>query len=310
MIRLKTMVTSRYNDEEFMYKFMTGLKFVFISGAFTFCVLLFTYLFMKLDLIYFVAHGYPGASEFQDAFYEFVYSSLVDEIPLVFGVMLFIFGLGFYLSSIMIRPFKEISRYCEDRMNNQKNFFYSPDYFSDLKLLTSFSVFFFSKIDEAKARGKLEVVEIPTDFSKIHKPVLEKNFFVNYLFIIVIFALIASVGIFVINNIIRDQIYILAQKFLNSHRGVNANFRFLEEQFSVADIAVYFFICLHMLMYFLFGVHLYGTVSGPAFAVFATMRSFLKGNYHNRVHLIGHYYLRNDCRKINKYLDGLQKDLT
>jgi hypothetical protein len=310
MIKFKSMVTSRYNDEEFMYKFMTGFKFVFISTAFTLCVLLFTYLFLRLDLIYFVAHGYPGAVEFQDAFYDFVYSSLVDEIPVVMGIMLFIFGLGFYLSSIMIRPFKEISRYCEDRMNNNKNFFYSPDYFSDLKLLTSFSVFFFSKIDEAKVRGRLEEVDIPEDFSKIHKPVLEKNFFINYLFIIIIFALLASVGIFVINNLLRDQIYILAQKFLNNHRGVTSNTRFLEEQFSVADIAVNFFIGLHMLMYTLFGVHLYGTVSGPAFAVFATMRSFLKGNYHNRVHLIGHYYLRNDCRKINKYLDGLQKDLT
>lgn len=176
MIKLKTMVTSRYNDEEFMYKFMTGLKFVCISAAFTLCVLLFTYLLMRLDLIYFVAHGYPGAIEFQDAFYDFVYSSLIDEIPLVFGVMLFIFGLGFYLSSIMIRPFKEISRYCEDRMTNNKNFFYSPDYFSDLKLLTSFSVFFFSKIDEAKNKGKLTEVEIPADFSRIHKPVLEKTF--------------------------------------------------------------------------------------------------------------------------------------
>ncbi len=309
-MKLKTAITNRYNDEEFTFKISTGFKFVFITLSFTLSVLLFTYLFLKINLVYFVAHGYPGAADFQEAFVDFVYASLVDEVPILLGVMIFIFALGFYLSSIMIRPFKEISRYCEDRINNKK-FYYSPDYFSDLKLLTSFSVFFFSRIDEADSRGKLEKIEIPQDYMGIHKPVFETNFFFNYLFIIAIFGLLASVGIFIINNQLREQIFILSQKFLTGHLNTDKGVHyFLEEQFSASDIAVYFFIILHMLMYCLFGIHLYHKVSGPAFAVFATMRSFLKGNYHNRVHLIGHYYLRNDCRKINKYLEHVQKKLT
>lgn len=310
-MKIKTIVLNRYNDDEFMFKLMTGVKFVLISLGFTLAVILFTYLLLKIDLIYFLAHGYPGASEFQEAFYDFVYSSLYDEIPYVIVAMIFIFLLGFYLSSIMIRPFKVIGQYCEERLNNKEHY-YSPDYFSDLKLLTSFSVFFFSKIDEAKLRGKLEKIEVPTDFTRIHKPVFEKNFFFNYLFVIVIFALLASVGIFALNNAIREQIYLLSQKFLSANvLGSSKGIRyFIEEQFSAADIAVYFFILFHILMYCLIGIHLYGKVSGPAFAVFATMRSFLKGNYHNRVHLIGHYYLRDDCRKINKYLDYIQKNLT
>ena len=54
----------------------------------------------------------------------------------------------------MIRPFKSIGKYCEDKMNDKKNY-YEPDFFSDLKLLTSFSVYFFSKIDQATIKGKL-----------------------------------------------------------------------------------------------------------------------------------------------------------
>jgi p-aminobenzoyl-glutamate transporter AbgT len=179
-------------------------------------------------------------------------------------------------------------------------------------MTTSFSVFFFAKIDEAKLRGRLEKIEVPQDFTKIHKPVFEKNFFFNYLFIIIIFALLASVGIFVLNNSVREQIFILSQKFLSNKGAGNSNeIRFfIEEQFSVADIAVYFFSLFHVATYCLLGVHLYGKVSSPAFAIFATMRSFLKGNYHSRVHLIGHYYLREDCRKINKYLDHIEKSLT
>lgn len=301
-----------YEDEEFMFKFSTGLKFVSISLGFTLAVHLFTYLLLKINLIYFVANGYPGAAEFQEAFIDFVYSSLNDEIPYVIIAIVFIFLLGFYVSGIMIRPFKVISRYCEERLENKEHY-YSPDFFSDLKLLTSFSVFFFAKIDEAKGKGKLEKIDVPHDFTRIHKPVFEKNFFFNYLFIIVIFALLTSAGIFAANNAVREQIYALSQKFL-SNASVVSNGKgiryFIEEQFNVADIAVYFFIFMHILFYCLFGVHLYGKVSGPAFAVFATMRSFLKGNYHNRVHLIGHSYLRDDTRKINKYLEHIQKTLT
>lgn len=293
-------------NEEFMFKMSMGLNFLLMSAFCTLSVILFTYLLLRIDLIIFVANGFPGAIEFRDAYYNFIYSSLTDGIIFVILSAFFIFALGYYLSSIMIRPFKVIGQYCEDRMNDKKNY-YTPDFFSDLKLLTSFSVYFFSKIDEATIKGKLEVYETPAHFTKIHKPIFEKNFFFNYLFIIIIFALLSSTGILVLNNEIRDQIFALSNKLLPNNKQVT---QILEEQFVIADIAVYFFVVLHLGLYFLMGVYLYGKIATPAFAVFATMRSFLRGNHHNRVHLIGYYYLRNDCRKINKYLDYIQKNLT
>lgn len=309
-MKIKDLVLNRYNDEEFMFKLGTGLKFISISLGFLFSVLLFTYLLLDINLIFFVAHGYPGAADFKDVYYDFVYSSLIDEVPYVLVAMMFIFCLGYYLASVMLRPFKIIGHYCEDRLSSTVRY-YSPDLFSDLKLLTTFSTFFFSKIDEAQAKGKLEKIEVPLDFTRIHKPVFERNFFFNYFFIIAIFALLASVGILVVNNTIREQIFTFSQKFLLHSQSMNKGTRyFLEEQFSVANIAVYFFVGMHTLVYFFFGFHLYAKVAGPAFAIFATMRSFLKGNYHNRIHLIGYSYLRNDCRKINKYLDHIQNTLT
>lgn len=300
---------NRAEDDEFIFKLSTGFKFTVISLGFLMVVLLFTYLLLNINLIYFVAHGYPGASQFRSAFFDFVYSSLIDEIPFLIIAIIFVFCLGYYLASIMLRPFNMIGKYCEDRLSNNAHY-YSPDFLSDLKLLTTFSVFFFSKIDEAQDKGKLHKIEIPYDFTRIHKPVFERNFFFNYFFILAIFALLASVGILLLNSVVREQIFDLSQKFLARHQNVNKGMRyFIEEQFSIADIGVYFMISFHMAMYFLLGLHLYSKVSAPAFAIFATMRSFLKGNYHNRVHLIGFSYLRNDCRKINKYLDSIQKTL-
>ena len=310
-MQTKQLFAKFYNNDEFMFKLTTGLKFVFISLGFTLSILLFTYLLMRIDLIYFVEHGYPGATEFRDAFYGYIYGSIIDGIPYILLVLCSIFYFGFHLASIMIRTFKVIAKYCEERSIDNKTSYYSPDYFSDLKLLTSFSVFFFSRIDEAKNLGKLKKIEVPQDYTRIHKPVFEKNFFFNYIFVIIIFALLASVGIFLMNNIMREQIFQLSHKFLISPIAGGKGIRyFIEEQFSVADIAVYFFLIMHLVMYCVFGVHLYSKISGPAFAIFATMRSFLRGNYHNRVHLIGHYYLRDDCRKINKYLDHIQRTLT
>ncbi len=289
-----------------MFKIGMGLKFLGVSVICTVSVLLFTYLLIRIDLIFFVAHGFPGALDFKEAFIEFIYSSLFDEISWIILTGFFVFGLGYYLSGIMIRPFKVIGQYCEDKISEKKNF-YSPDFFSDLKLLTSFSVFFFTKVDEAALLGKLKQVEIPPHFTRIHKPNFERNFFFNYLFIIAIFALMSSLGIIALNLEFRDQVSDLARRFLADNKQATY---FLDEQFIIADIAVYFFVSLHLFLYFLLGVHMYSKVATPAFAVFATMRSFLKGNHHNRVHLIGYYYLRGDCRKINKYLDHVQKNLT
>lgn len=295
-----------FNDEEFMFKVGMGLKFLGVSVICTASVLLFTYLLIRIDLIFFVAHGFPGALDFKEAFVEFIYSSIYDEIVWIIMSGFFVFGLGYYLSSIMIRPFKVIGQYCEDKISHKKNY-YTPDFFSDLKLLTSFSVFFFTKVDEAVMKGKLQQVEIPVHFTRIHKPNFEKNFFFNYLFIIAIFALLSSLGIVALNLEFRDQVTDLARRFLANNKQATY---FLDEQFIIADIAVYFFVSLHLFLYFLLGVHMYSKVATPAFAVFATMRSFLKGNHHNRIHLIGYYYLRGDCRKINKYLDNVQKNLT
>lgn len=302
MDRLK----AAWDNDELMFKVGTGLKFLMVSLICTLSVLLFTYLFIRIDLIFFVANGFPGVEQFEDAFYGFIYSSIDDGLLYLVIASIFIFTLGFYLSSVMIRPFKKLGQYCEDQMQEKKNNF-TPDVISNLKLLTSFSEFFFSRIDEAKLKGKLEKEEVPAHFTRIHKPTYEANFYFNYLFITVIFALLSSIAIFKLNNEIRESIFELSKKFFTNNSQAQY---FLERQFDIANIAVKFFITLHLIIYLLLGFHLYSKVSAPAFAVFATMRSFLKGNYHNRIHLIGYYYLRNDCRKINKYLDHIQKNLT
>jgi hypothetical protein len=293
-------------DDELMFKLSTASKFTLISAVFALIAFTLTYLLLKIDLIFFESHGYALASISQDAYYEFVFQNLWDVFPFIILVFVIIFLSGYYIAIIMMRPFKVIGEHCEERMNNQTRF-YQADFFSDLKLLTSFSSYFFSKIDEAKAKSKLTPVKIPDDYTKIHKPIIEKNFFFSYILLITIFGLLASVGIFFLNAEIRDQVITISNKLLRQSPQVKF---FLDKQSEVESIAINGLLFLHVMINLIFGMHLYQKIASPSFAVFATLRSFLKGNYHNRIHLIGFYYLRNDCRKINKYLDQIQKDLT
>jgi hypothetical protein len=265
-----------------------------------------TYLLLKIDLVFFESHGYPVQVIFQSTFFDFIFRNLLDMMKwVVFFFFLIFFG-GYYIAVVMMRPFKTISQHCEERLNNQTRF-YQVDFLSDLKLLTSFSSFFFNKVDEAKVKNKLVKIEIPEDFKSIHKPIIEKNFFINYFLLIVIMALLASVGIFVVSNEIRSQIIALSTGLMKQNLQVKF---FLERQAEVENQAILGLLVVHIFVNFAFGLHLYNKIATPAFAVFATLRSFLKGNYHNRIHLVGFYYLRNDCRKINKYLDHIQKNLT
>ena len=75
--------------------------------------------------------------------------------------------------------------------------------------------------------------------------------------------------------------------------------------FILEDIVVLTMVLIAV-SYTMLGFHLYAKVSGAAFAIFSTMRSYMKGNYSSRVHLVGYSYLRDYTRKLNKYLDYVQ----
>lgn len=299
-------IKSLLSEEEFLFKWSTALKFVLLSSFFAALSFASSFMLLKMDLIFFEANGSLAGPVNRSAFYEFVYLNLVDKIPLMLVIFFIIFISGLYVAKIMMRPFKTIGLYCEQRLKGDPHYYYDPDYFSDLKLLTSFTSYFFQKIEEAKIKGELNKVDIPEEFTRIHRPILEKSFFINYFFVIVILGLLASVSLFILHNEVREQIITAAPRLIKMSPMAK---HFVDAQFEVADIGIVALLLGHLLITILFGFHLYEKVSAPSFAIFATLRSFLKGNYHNRVHLIGHYYLREDCRKINKYLDTIQRDL-
>lgn len=292
----------KYEDTRFML--FTGMKVAGIS----LCINLFVYscLFqvMRLNYAFFRAHGFP---DFQDetVFYNYLLSETMESVPMLFLFHIFLFFIGTYVGWIILRPFRIIGEYCEMVLENP-NAIYKVDEFSTYKLLTRFSEFFFEYLRESRKKGEIVTNSIPPQFSRIHKPVVDKVFMLHFGILLVIIGISSS--LFIIENAtgVFQNMIELASKTLSSSRSSNDFFTY---QMFIMDDVVTLTIVLITVSYLSLGLHLYDKVSGAAFGIFSTMRSFMKGNYFSRVHLVGYAYVRENTRKLNKYLDYIQNNL-
>jgi hypothetical protein len=295
-----------WQNDEAKFRIFTSLKMTTIPLI---CFLIlgsFIGVLLNLNLIFFKANEFMKIKEFEEVFFHFISQELVDLIP--YGGLLFVFVnmTAIYISDILLRPFRMIGDYCEARTNGKESA-YNPDFFSDLKLLSSFSEFFFFYIETAEKNKSLQQVVIPKKYTKIHQPVFESTFFLHYFLYIFASLLVVSIAMYTMANGLYGNIISLASQTLPNDQAINA---FLNEEKMVIHQIINIVLFTGTILYIGLASHLYYKVSAPAFAIFATMRGFLKGNYSQRVHLIGYPYLRPQMRKLNKYLDVIERELT
>lgn len=60
LIMYRDRVSKFLADDEEMFKIGMGLKFLGVSVLCTISVLMFTYLLIRIDLIFFISNGFPG----------------------------------------------------------------------------------------------------------------------------------------------------------------------------------------------------------------------------------------------------------
>ncbi|MBT6325347.1 MAG: hypothetical protein HOJ35_05220, partial [Bdellovibrionales bacterium] len=289
---------------ESIFKFTTAVKVAAIpvvTGMFLYVALWF---FLKINLVTFNANGLFDVVALESAYYEYIFSKSYNLSPYIILFEIIAFLLGYYLSTLLLRPFKMIGDYCEDSING-KEVIYDPDFFTDLKLLTQFSEFFFNIIESAKKNKKLEQVIIPTKFTRIHGPVFEGTFFLQYFLIILIVAIIGAV---LVHQFIFSIYGGLIDISIDSIGQNNLLRQILIDQKSLLNTLYYGTIFIYALLYISMSINLYSKVAAPAFGIFATMRSFLKGKYSNRVHFLGFGYIRNESRSMNKFLDKVSRE--
>ncbi len=303
MSKINTRLTQLWRDDQVQFRLDIAFKVMMLPCLTAMSAFVFFWSFLRMDLYFFEAYRASNLENFQEIYYDYVLSTVVGYLPVIFLFILGCLVLGLYISNMVLRPFRTISLYCEDTVEGKETS-YDREFFSELRLLTQFSDFFFSTMQRITKNGKLEPVEVPEKYTRIHKPVFEKSFFIQFFMLVLITSIATGTAIFLITIGIHGQIISFAEKTIQLTPGIKF---FLEQQENTLMEIMFGVLAVHLFLHIAFCFHLYNKVAAPAFGIFATFRSFLKGNYSSRIHLIGYYYLRPECRKINRYLTWLQK---
>jgi hypothetical protein len=293
-----------FRGEDSRFLLMTGIKITAISVFTFFCSFYFLLQVLRLNFVFFESKGYPKLEVLEQAWFEAVIGESLENLVYIFFFHIFLFFIGIYVGHIILRPFRKIGEYCQ-RVIDNPNIVYKVDDFSTYKLLTHFSEFFFEYLRESRKRGVILSNSIPPQYSGIHKPVLDRIFIFHFVFLLMIVSISSTVFIIEMINSIYSSMIGLA---LNTLKFDPSLTEFFLKQNFIYDQVVFITIGITIVLYILLGMHLYSLVSGAAFGIFATMRSFMKGNYFSRVHLIGYSYIREHTRVLNKYLDYIQNN--
>jgi hypothetical protein len=301
--RIKQEMRRLFKTEDTRFIIFTGIKVTAISVIVNLIVYGFLFQVMRLNHAFFKANGFSDIID-ESVFYDYLLTEVLENLTLFFIFHVILFFIGTYVGWLILRPFKNIGDYCEQAIENP-NTIYKVDEYSTYNLLTRFSEFFFEFLRESRKKGELGTNSIPPQYAKIHQPVPDRIFMLHFGLLLVIIALGTSVFMIQNTSLIFHNMVELAQKTLSNPKISN---RFFNHQMFIIDDTVALSIALIAIFYIALGFHLYEKVSGAAFGLFSTMRSFMKGNRFSRVHLVGYAYIRDYTRKFNKYLDFMQNN--
>jgi hypothetical protein len=294
-----------FKTEDSRFIVLVGLKVSGISMAVTSIVYWFLFEVMKLNYVFFRAHGFPDLQD-SSSFFDMIIQEAMENAPILFGIHIGLFFVGAYVGWLILRPFKKMGDYCEEVIQNP-NTAYIVDEFSTYNLFTRFSEFFFEYVRESRRKNEIVSNSIPPQYSKIHKPVMDKIFMLHFGLLLILISVTTALFINENTATVYESMIELATKTLKDQKSVS---RFFTQQMFILDDIMGLTIALISVFYIFLGLHLYSKVSGAAFGIFSTMRSFMKGNHSSRVHLVGYTHLREYTRKLNKYLDYIQNNFS
>ena len=296
-----------FKEDTSKFILITGLKIASIPLITSLFVQYIVLLLVKMNQIYLESNGLWKEPALKDVFVSQVFMEISEYFIYMCLFIICLFFIGCYLGQILLRPFKVLGDYSLEAIENPEAVF-SPDLFSDFRILNRFSEYFYNIVSSMRQQGGLQVIKIPTSYQKIRKPVFDKVFFFHFSLFLLALCLLIGAFTHVIALELHEIIINISSKNMSMTSKIHNPAYFLQEQANIIDSVSTISIAVTVISYMLLAYHLYGQVSGAAFGIFSTMRAFLKGGYSNRVHLIGYTYLRQYTRAINKYLDYIERN--
>lgn len=295
-----------FKSEDSKLFLRTGLTFVSVTII---AVLLISFLFwivIEMNSNFFTSHSFGGSEGFKDAYLDIILSFVIERLYLILAFLVILFFLGAYAGESIIRPFKNIASHCESLKDNN-NIIYGSDKMSEFKVLQSFAHLFFNYLRNCLKNEQIEKFKVPEEFNRIREFSNDRTFLINYsvsftaIILAIMWFFIASA------NEIQSSTLELAFKLLPSTK--TEVFVYLKELETVWDMILFVSFFIIVACYSLLARYMYKLVSGASLGYFLTMKSFVKGNYSSRVHLVGYNYIRPYARYFNKYLDHFCREL-
>ena len=294
-----------FKEDDTRFLLSCGMKlsiiYLVVSGVYYYLIWIIT----SVNGVYLESKNIGLTSELRNDFIQNVFQVLVDLIPNIMFFYLLIFFGGIYVGKVLMRPFEIIGNFCQEKTEG-KDVVYTTDLFTDYKLLSRFSEYFFDYLEARLYKKNLKAKPVPKYFLGVHGPQFEKVFFFHFFILIVILSGFSGLFFYFVSTEIQESmvdtyLQLVAQK----DKSVGY---FIKNQSSIFESITIGSILSILVSFVILSFHLYGKVSGAIFAFFSTMRSFMKGNFKARVHLIGYSHIRKYGRAFNKYLDYIERE--
>ena len=209
--KFKTSILSAVQDDQVLFRLSIAMKFLILPVITLIIAFGFFYSFLRMDLYFFEAHKVSSITNFQETYYDYILSAVAGEAHVVVLLLAGTLLLGLYMANMVLRPFRTLGSYCEDVVEGRKAS-YDQEFFSELRLLTRFSDYFFGVIAVMTKNGKLGQVDVPEKFTRIHQPVFEKAFFLQFSLFILMTSIATGTAVFKVTVDIHGQILSLADK--------------------------------------------------------------------------------------------------
>ncbi len=101
----KLKIKKQFKSEASRFQLFTALKVTAICILVSFFVSYLVWMILAMNNIFFEANGYLGIAELRTAYYDFILSTTIEQLPVFLGFCVMLFFAGIYMSKILLRPF-------------------------------------------------------------------------------------------------------------------------------------------------------------------------------------------------------------
>ena len=301
------MIKDIFKTEESRFSLINAFKFMIIPFMILFFTMFILWIFARINFLFFESNGFVQMQidKVGEAYFDFIAEDAISMIPYIFFFFILVFFIGLFFSFFLLRPFHQIGEYCNKKLNGEKILFKNNGIFNS-RLPVEFGEYFFAWVDETMNVKIMEKGKIPPYYQKIHGPLLEKNFFIFFMLVVLGLIVLSSFVIYFVGMSMHERIVTLAIEVFKKRESLSY---FLQGQGPLIMTIMIVILGVMFFLFFFLAINLYAQIAGASFAIFSTMRAFMKGDFSARVHLVEYRYVREHCRYLNKYLNYVEDNL-